>query len=287
VRTQDLVVELLHGAIDTHVHSAPDVVPRLLDDIETARQARDAGFRAIVLKNHHSLTAARAAIAEKVVGGIQVFGGLVRNEHACGGLNPFAVEAALRMGARIIWLPTFTSARAVQQAREHQATGHTAQGTLPAIGISMLDDRGQLRAELREILEIVAQHNAVLATGHVAPAESSVVVPAALNAGVASVVITHPENVAVGMSVPDQRALAELPNVYFERIFREPVVVAGQIKAIGVATTILATDYGQPWNPSPVEGMRRFLATLLEMGLPASDLRQMAQTNPARVLGID
>lgn len=96
----------LAGLIDLHIHSAPDVRARLLDDAAVARQAADAGMRAIVLKSHVTVTADRATLAERATGGaIRVFGGVALNRPV-GGLNPFAVRTALQLGGRIVWLPT-------------------------------------------------------------------------------------------------------------------------------------------------------------------------------------
>src|SRR5688500_3951630 len=79
------------GAIDLHVHANPDVFGRSLDDIDVARLAKAKGMRGIVLKNHVSETASRAALVMKVVPGLEVFGGIVLNK-AVGGVNPDAAE---------------------------------------------------------------------------------------------------------------------------------------------------------------------------------------------------
>ncbi|HKZ25788.1 MAG TPA: DUF6282 family protein, partial [Acidimicrobiia bacterium] len=45
---------ILRGAIDTHIHSSPDVLPRRQADREVVADADTAGMAAIVLKNHTS-----------------------------------------------------------------------------------------------------------------------------------------------------------------------------------------------------------------------------------------
>ena len=72
----DLARDLLRGAADLHIHAAPDILPRLLDDFGLARAARDAGMAAIVLKSHHMLTADRAQVAQTMFPEVRVFGGL-------------------------------------------------------------------------------------------------------------------------------------------------------------------------------------------------------------------
>ncbi|MEG4320899.1 MULTISPECIES: DUF6282 family protein [unclassified Microcoleus] len=86
----------IEGAIDFHVHSSPDVIPRRLDDFEVAESAARSHMKAVVLKNHYASTAARAVLVNKIVPQIQVFGGIVLNR-AIGGLNPDAVEAMHRI----------------------------------------------------------------------------------------------------------------------------------------------------------------------------------------------
>lgn len=86
----------IEGAIDFHVHSAPDAFARNISDIEVARLAARRGMRAIVLKNHITMTADRAALVAEVVPDIEVFGGIVLNK-AVGGLNPVAIEVMATM----------------------------------------------------------------------------------------------------------------------------------------------------------------------------------------------
>ena len=79
------------GLMDTHVHAAPDVFGRALDDEEVATLYRDRGLEALVLKNHVATTADRAWFARKHVAGLKVFGGIALNSPA-GGINPDAVN---------------------------------------------------------------------------------------------------------------------------------------------------------------------------------------------------
>ena len=98
-------LELLQGASDIHIHSAPDVFARLFDHIDIARQARDAGMRAVLMKCHHQGTADRMPLVRRFVTGVDVFGSLNLN-HPVGGLNPHAVKTAIRYGAKKIFMPT-------------------------------------------------------------------------------------------------------------------------------------------------------------------------------------
>jgi len=79
--------QLLEGAVDTHVHSSPDLVERKLDDFELVRQARDRGMAGVVLKNHFFTTTLRAKLVASQVPGIAVVASVVLNQ-SMGGINP-------------------------------------------------------------------------------------------------------------------------------------------------------------------------------------------------------
>lgn len=221
-----------------------------------SRQAAAAGMRAIVLKSHVTLTADRAALAERSTGGgLRVFGGLALNR-SVGGLNPAAVETALRLGAAIVWLPT-NSATTSAPTREGWP------------GIAVLDERGRVTPALGEILALVAEADVVLATGHLGPTEAGAVVRAARGAGVRRIVVTHPEAPLNAMPLDLQRALVR-GGAIIERCLvsiHEPNgpsldEVAAQIRGTGVAANVVATDYGQPENAPPVAGPAAFLDAL-------------------------
>ncbi len=277
----------LEGAIDLHVHSAPDIWPRRLDDLALARQAAAAGMRAVLLKSHHTLTADRAALVDGLVEGLRVFGGLALNE-AVGGLNPAAVEAALALGARQIWMPTLSA------ANHRRATGESKGG------ISILNHVGELQPAAFEILDLIAQSDVMLGTGHLSVEEIQHLVAGARAAGVKRIVITHPELYIINMSVTVQRELAG-SDVFFERCLIAtvppgPVVpsgpmvsisdIAAAVREVGPESTVLATDFGQPDNPLPVEGLRDYLAGMMELGINPAELERMTRVNPGWLLGL-
>ncbi len=292
----ELARELLRGAVDLHIHAAPDIVPRLLDDFELAAAARDAGLAAIVLKSHHMLTADRAQIAQKAFPEVKVFGGLALNLPACGGLNPEAVKVALRMGAKIVWLPTLSAANHIEKIKT-RVTGNLgvmSQGFAPK-PVRVVDERGAPAPELVEILGLIAEAHAILATGHLSAAEIAAVVDAAVAAGVRKILVNHPELWLVGMSVDDQRALAA-KGAMMEVCARNlaapghgegsAAALAERIRAVGPEHVVMATDYGQVESPPAPEGMGRYIVQMLECGIPAPDVERMVKTNPARLLGL-
>ena len=282
----------LTGLIDMHIHTAPDVRPRVVNDVEASRQAAEAGMRAIVFKSHVTCTADRAAIAETVVPGVHVFGSVTLNE-AVGGLNPVAVEAALNLGARVVWMPTIS-------ARNHIVRFDGR----PPSGISMVTEEGDLQPVLFDIFDLVRQHDAILGTAHVSVPEIVALVREARAAGVAKVVVTHPELPWVDVPVDVQEELRDLgaafERCYVSSIDGAPSLLRGrhsdvapfarivaEIRRVGADSTVLATDFGRSPLPPPVEGMRAYVAALLAEGFSERDIQLMASENPSRLLGLD
>jgi hypothetical protein len=268
----------LTGVIDLHVHAGPDVRPRKMDALELARAARGAGMRALLFKNHHAPTMIAARLLEQAVPGVRVFGGLVLNE-SVGGLNPAAVEAAIKMGAAEIWLPTLDA------AHERRFRGQDG-------GLSVLDEGGRLCQPVHALLRLMAGSDCILGLGHLSFDEMKAIVEEARSLGIERILVNHPEINFLNLPVAVQRHLAT-QGVYFERCYvRANQAVnwdglAQVIRAVGVETSILATDLGQPDNVDPVAGMKQMIAELWRRGFTHDELMTMAQRTPARLLGLE
>lgn len=286
------------GIVDTHVHSSPDVIPRLMSDSEVARAVDEAGYRAVVLKSHHTLTSARATMAEEHTEDARAYGGVVLNYHATGGLNPLAVDTALKLGARTVWLPTITSSNQIRFGKEVGIKSHGLKslGTIEGHGIDVLDENGKPTKDLCDVLDLIADSDAALATGHISAAEVMIVAPEARRRGVRHVIVTHPELACVGMSVEDQLVLAEMDGLWFERVYgvtmpksdHLPIeVLAQSVKTVGVESTIMATDFGQAHNPSPVVGLQSYIEDMRGQGFNQDQIEAMTCANPARALSLD
>ena len=272
--------QLVKGAIDFHVHAAPDGFrPRALDFMEAAEQARAAGYAAVTIKNHEYCTAPLALYAESKIGNIRVLGGVVLN-HAVGGINPEAVEAAARQGAKIVWLPTFS-------AKNDPAK------TPMKKGLTVFKEDGGLIPGLREILEFVRDQKMILATGHLNYQEISAVVDESRKVGLKKVLVNHPfRPESPGLSLEEQKSLASRGAVLEHCAFHflrnnnplpmEQVVRA--IREVGGEHCVLCSDMGQVDHPVPVEALKRFMAGLLAAGIKQEEIAVMARENPRRLL---
>lgn len=280
----------IDGAIDLHVHSAPDVYERSVDDVELVREAEAAGMRAILLKSHHTLTADRAVLARREVG-IGVFGGLALN-HSVGGLNPVAVETAIAFGARQVWMPTLHAANCLETAEAEMFRAEARKGR---VGLRALDDDGEPLPEVKVILEQIRDADILLGTGHLAPEESLALLRVARDMGLTRMLVTHPLMPFTRFDTDQIRAAADLGALLeFDYLSCSPKWqgavaphrTAQAIHAVGADHCVLGTDGGQPYNPHPPEMLRRFGDALLGEGVEEADIRRMMCDNPARALGI-
>ena len=274
---------LLEGAMDIHVHCAPDPrVERRGSAIEFAQQARDMGMLGMVLKSHEYPTHPVAYTASQAVPGVTLLGG-VSLDVEVGGLNPTAVECTAKVGGRVVWMPTF-SARADRQLKGLNG------------GIYLLDDQGKLVPEVYPILELIKANDMVLATGHISTEESMVLVSEARSLGISRIVVTHGTTMSfmTGMTLEDMKTLAAM-GAYIEHCTHvmmpltrrmAPHDLVETIMAIGPQNCIVSTDFGQDYHPGPAEGLRMGIATLLQAGMEEVEVGMMVKDNPCRLLGL-
>jgi hypothetical protein len=270
----------LAGVVDLHVHSAPDLRPRSIDDLTVARRALAAGLGGVLLKNHFFPTTDRAALLRLAVPDAPVHGGIVLND-SVGGLNVAAVETAARGGARAVWLPTLSA------TSQRLAEGRGA-------GITLLSPDGTPVPGLAAVLAAVAAHDLLLCTGHASAGEVMAIVPAAQAAGVRRILVQHCEHPLVALSHDQQRALAAR-GAYLERVYYRPLVDGryrsnvsvnvAAIRAVGVERSVLASDLGQPENPSWPDGLRAYLEAIAAAGFGRAEMDVMCRRNPAALLG--
>jgi hypothetical protein len=281
-----LCLAQLQGIVDIHVHSDPDGVTRKLDALDTARLAKEAGVRAIVLKNHWAPTAQLAYTVAKVVPGIEVLGGIALNR-AVGGVNPEAVKqgAAFTGGKlRIVWMPTFDAENYVRFSKQD----------LPFAAVSR---DGKLLPETIEVLQLIAKNKLVLATGHSSAAEDLMLVREGRKQGIAQIVVTHPMDAPIHMSLAEMQEAARL-GAYVELCGNavlpthpkdRQIPVAEYVKtirAVGPEHIILSGDFGQTIHPPFPEAWKQFLDILSKAGIGSAEIDLMAKKNPAILLGL-
>ena len=297
--TAELVARVLRGSVDLHVHPAPSPLPRRVDAVDAAQAAEAIGMRAIVVKSHHHSTVTDVLALGRDLNGlpVKVFGGIALNS-AVGGLNPHAVDLALKLGGRIVWFPTIGSPQHIAHHAAHPDLKfpQLAVHVRPEAPVDVVDDDGNLRPEVHDIIGIIKEHDAILASGHMAPDRILAVFEAAAAAGVERLLVNHP-NFVVEASHDQGRRFVELGAMVEHSLCMyddrssfhnwDIDVLMGWIDAVGVDSTTLGSDLGQRSNPLPTEAFTRIVGELLDAGLAEADVHKLVSTNPARMLGLD
>ena len=272
------VEEILRGSFDLHVHAGPDPrQERRLDALDTGRYAHEAEMAGFVLKSHHYPTAPIAHTLNRVYPGLNVVGSIVLNREV-GGLNPNAVQAAADLNARVVWMPTFNA--------DFYSVNRDK-----GLGIRLVNESGELRSEVHAVLDVVRDHDMVLASGHVSPSETLALFTAAKARGIQRMVATHPIGIA---SMEELHELVSL-GALVEHIFLScmpssnettPAEMVSTVRKLGVEHCLVTTDFGLWMNPPPAEGMRMAIAALLEAGLAPEEVSTLVKANPLHVLGM-
>jgi len=299
VSTNGALDRILEGAVDMHCHSGPSPFPRKMDHVEAAKQAESVGMRAIVVKSHHHPTVmdVRAMAPQLAKVKTQVFGSIALNSMV-GGLNPSAVDVALKMGARVVWFPTISS----RQHQEHQAAHPDLKFPKPSVPLRKADiveivtESGDLRPEVAVILGQIAEAGAVLAAGHMAPDRIQMLLDAARKAGVTRVIVNHPEYVIKASrdqvaKFAESGAIIEHECCMYDEDSEfhhwDVKALKSWIDLVGPERSSIGSDLGQVDNPSPIDSFKKMLGQLHDCGVSEGDLRKMVRDNPARLLGLN
>jgi hypothetical protein len=285
----------IRGCIDMHFHPAPCLFPRRATDYQIAVAASQAGMAGLLLKCHHESTVSRAFVLQQQFPHMHIFGGIVLNRYV-GGYNPKAVEAALELGGKQVWLPTIDAS---YHARVHGSTGKydvqdSGAAEAGSAGISALHD-GELTPEARTIFELVAHHNVILGTCHQSYEELKVIIPAARQLGVKKILITHPFFKVPGLTLEQTSELVALGGIAeFGYCTVSPMwayatiaSVAEAVRQLGAQNCIIMSDAGQRHNPMPHEALFVFAQGLFEKGISRDALDGMMRVKPAELLGLD
>jgi hypothetical protein len=326
-RTMEQSKDLLRSAIDIHVHAGPHIFssPRRVDPFEAAIEARDAGMRAIVFMDVFEMSNGTAWMVNRQVPNFRTYGGLIMNT-VYGGMNPRAVKTALHYGDGAKFVSFGAHSTYYQASREgHMVDGRFVplSELYPAFRTEELDrciripTEGNPSPELDEILGVIAERPDVyLNTGHVAVDEALRLIELSKRYRIAKVLVASSVTKIASMeqlqAMTGEGAFIEytlaaythttpIPKTHYyvereyisidEGMHDAPTggvkLVAEQIAELGAQHCILASDFGVYTLPTPVEGMRSFIACMLDLGISEADIRTMIVTNPERLLGLD
>jgi len=317
--------ELLKGAIDIHVHAGPHIFssPRRVDPLQAAVQARDAGMRAIVYMDVFEMSNGTAWLVNRAVPGFRTYGGIILNT-VYGGLNPRAVKTALHYGDGAKYVSFGAHSTLYQAAREGRVVDGVFRPLSELypdfrreLETCISIPEGPPGRELDEVLRLLAAHPDVyMVTGHVSVPEAVRLVDHAADYGIGRVVVS---SAVVKEATLDQLGYMAGRGAYLEYtlaaythtttipkthyyVEREYASIdegmsgevggglkraAAQMTELGAQNCIACTDFGVYTLPTPVEGLREFIACLMDLGVPDEAITAMVRTNPERLLGLE
>ena len=292
------IADLLQGAIDPHVHSGPSIAPRGVDHLELLEAYSAAGVAAVVTKDHDYSGVMTAALISKHHPELRtkILSSIVLN-NVVGGFNPYAVEHTAAMGGKVVWMPTLAAENHLRwEKTSNWVHPASTQKMRPAVGIPVLDNNRAVRDDVKEVLDIIARNDMVLASGHLHVSETWLVFEEARRRGVTRLVLTHPEDI-IDASMNDVKGMAAM-GAFVEHslcMFVEGSKfktgsaedLRQHIDAAGVDQTVLCSDLGQTGTISPLEGLRRGIRLCIDLGYDDMQIRKMVSSNAARMLGLE
>ena len=287
---QEHINMLTQGAYDLHVHPAPSHVHRIVDDIELYQQAAEKKMGGIVLKCHYEPTGARAQLVNKHYGNgsTKAIGAITLN-WPVGGLNPYAIESACRLGAKYIWMPT-------RDAWHSLEYGNMIGDFFDRPGIKVTDDNDKLLPQVCEILEIARENGVPVATGHISLNEAIVLCKEGTKMG-AHMILTHPEWSRTKVPLDIQISLAKA-GTWIEKLWLNIAekdsteeYLFHTIREIGPEHIILGTDCGKDVSdhektalPFPTDAYQDMIGMLISNGFSDTEIRTMSTENAKRII---
>lgn len=282
----DIIDGIWKGSIDMHIHPGPDpLAERPIDSISVAQIAERAGMKGVVLKSFSYNTVSDAYLIERhLVSELRVFGSVVIGDTTTGGLACAAgtIEAMAKIGCKVVWFPAMDS----KWCRSYLGR----EG-----GICILNEDGTLKDEVYDILEVIKQYGMVVCSGHMSYEESTKMFDAAIEKGITKMVATHPLAELSRFTLEQIQELAQ-KGVYIEHVYgtlmprlgnMDPSDYVDCVKLIGADKCIMGTDLAQVWDMSPADGMRHFIAMMIQFGCTPEEVELMSKRNPARLLDIE
>ncbi len=311
---QQLLVDA--GVVETHYHVGPELVARRYD-VESLADAVKPFGAAVVLKNHTYSTTPLAALARHKRG-VQFYGGVVLNSYV-GGLNVAAITGAVSGNKAdvtatipddcpvIVWMPTVDAVSHVKTfgfGFDPNWSGCCTTHGSPPVSVDRgeqalvvaFDDHLKPTRELLTVLEAIARHGCVLATGHLSADEVMQLVPLAVSLGVRKIIITHPHYPSVNLTDSQLKELIKHPGVYVEHCFaihtQDGVNLqkfADSIIETGHERVLLSTDFGQVNSEAFPAGTVIYaieMGRLMNGRLGLPEFMNMFATNGRMALGV-
>ena len=297
---------LLKDSIDLHVHCGPECIPRKLDAFSLANALKEYGMQTAVMKSHFQPTSDWAYLAQKYAL-VKLYGSITLN-HSVGGVNPYAIKAALgpkingKALLKIVWMPTIHAKAHLESFKAKgcmydippEWTGGKVLESAERIDqikpITLSDP--SVRKNLGKVLNLIVDNDLILATGHLSAQEVMQLVDEAKSSGVRKIIATHPIYQTTRMTIEQAKELAG-KGVHLEQTYALHLIdkipidqMADFIRDVGPSHCIITSDLGQVGTPLPPEGLITFMKELIDRGISIAEIQTMVKHNPQSLLGV-
>lgn len=281
---RDVVDRLMKGAIDMHMHAAPDPTVERRDVMEVAEAAEKYGMRAVVLKSFFYPTVCQTALGKYAAPDVELIGSITIGEVTTGGLDHGAaiIENNAKLGCKVVWFPAFDAKFCRSEIGQEG-------------GIWILDEQGNVKSQVYDILRVVKKWDMVLCSGHMSYEETEKLFLAAKEMGITKMIATHPQvNEWTPMNIEQMKRLVDI-GAYIEHCYLQLTARSGSLHptrfveithAVGAEHCIMVSDFGWASEMVSAEALRSFIGTMLTFGCTEEEVRYMVQENPAKLLGL-
>ena len=293
--------------IDMHCHIGPEFLRRKYSAETLAAEARREGF-GVVMKNHFQPTTGQVSQLRRPDDKVALVGSVALN-FGCGGVDDHGVRAALSGWKRdvtaadpdperfVVWMPTLCCEAHLRLYNRRDIS--TAWGVKPeytkfyaeGTGYTLDPADSDKMTALRRALQVVLDHDLILATGHFDHDETLTVVKVAYEMGIRRIIMTHPLFQATELEPETMKRMWEMYGAYSELAFVNLAMdnltydqYIAVIEAVGPQGVILSSDVGQIFSPPVGEALREYFTQLQKHGVKEDDIVQMSVLNTNRLL---
>jgi len=297
------VARIVKGGIDTHCHGGAEPIARRALESEIGVEYTKIGMKAVVIKTHYFPSTVSTMVAQHFVDQwakehsmepTRLLGGIVLSK-ALGGFNPEAVRCASKFPTcAYMWMPSLDS---IDQ--DIIVFGENRGGLNP------LDEKGNIRSELKEIFKVVAEKNLVLATGHYTHKFRKKIIEEAIACGVKKIEVQHcniggghPASATIDM-MKEYIKMGEEAGIKLKLGMISLVITSGidppvegneyifrAVKQVGSEHFVFGTDYGQIHNHPHAIGIIGFVKHAIANGLNEEDLNKIMKENAEELLNL-
>jgi hypothetical protein len=305
----------------------PPNVPGVKDAIDIHCHAHEGQQDALTLAQHASKQGMRGLLYKTIVGRSNPVAAVGRVQEALNrwceqeGVEPIqcwsgynvaptgkppsaeATREQLETGVTAVWMPVAMHANTLNQVggkplwwgeskNPYEQVPPMPWEEALRIGHYLLDEHGNLKPEIREIIQVIADYGRTLFFAHATHRELFAMAEYGNKVGLKQMVVDHPFSPFVDVNVAQMKELANFGatmNFTFDEISPllgvDPFRMYQAIREVGPANCTLSSDAGEPLFPNSVECMRLMRAYMRAFGLTEEELHQMTTKTPARLCG--